>query len=76
MKFKLTALREANPDGTPGPFSFRRCAAAYLLALMPGLFALGLSRLAGLPEKVPAWVVLIPGALCLVGASYFMFRSA
>lgn len=67
MRLTLSALREApTADGKPGPFSARRVLAACLFA--PAgvvLLALGLRALPTLPSGVPAWAVVLPGALCL-----------
>ena len=64
---QLSALREATlPDGTPGPFSFRRLLAVGLAPASIVLFVLGIRVLPTLPESVPAWAAMLPGALCLV----------
>jgi hypothetical protein len=67
----FSMLREAPVDGKPGPLSFRRCASAVLIPGALVLFGLGLKVAQALPSGVPAWVVIVPGALCL-GAAILM----
>lgn len=63
----FSALREApTPDGKPGPVSFRRCLAVGLAPASIILFVLGIRVLPSLPATVPAWVAMLPGALCLL----------
>jgi hypothetical protein len=65
---KLSVFREAPTPSGPGPVSFRRVSAAVLMAAALALFGAGLVVV----QKITfpsAWVVFIPGALCLgVGA--------
>jgi hypothetical protein len=63
---KLSIFREAPlPDGTAGPVSFRRVAAAFLLAAALALFGAALGVVQHITIAA-AWVVFIPGAACLV----------
>jgi hypothetical protein len=66
---KLSVFREAPlPDGTPGPVSFRRVSSAVLLVAALALFGAALDVVQRI-TLTAAWVVFIPGALCLgVGA--------
>lgn len=64
----FSMLREAPDDsGKPGPFSFRRCAAAWFSVLSPVLFYLGL----GYSEN--GWTVFIPGASSLIAVLILAF---
>ena len=64
----FSALREAPmPDGSPGPFSIRRCLAAYFAALSAVLFV------EAVPHLATSWTAAIPGAVCVVAVLFLLF---
>jgi hypothetical protein len=67
-KLQFSWLREApTSEGTPGPFSFRRCLAALIFApASVALFVAGIVVMPRLPSGFPAWAAVLPGALCLL----------
>jgi|GEM_PF-2445305 len=62
-------FREAPlPNGSKGPVSYRRVAAAVTLLASFAAFGAGLQILSTLPASVPGWVAMVPGAALLVAS--------